>query len=241
MDHLLSLVRSLKQTARPYTRGVATEADRRFIPALRFHRLTPLFDPVVALAARERKLKTRVLEHAAITDGDDVLDLGCGTGTLAIQAARAAPKARIAGLDADPAILGRARAKAQRAGAVVDFEQGFAGELPYEDERFEVVLSTLLFHHLPDAEKRRGAEEILRTLRPGGRLVIGDVGRPHGPLMRLAVATTVQLVDGRETTASSVRGELPEVLAGAGLREVTTRDRLRSPTGALEILTATKP
>ena len=219
---------------------MATEADSRFIPALRFHRLTPLFDPVVAIAARERKLKSLVLERAELSEGDEVLDLGCGTGTLAILAATTARGTRVAGLDADPAILERARAKAHRARAAIDFDQGFAGELPYEDDRFDVVLSTLLFHHLPDAEKQRAAIEIRRTLRPGGRVVIGDVGRPHGPLMRLAVAATVQLVDGRETTMSSIRGELPEVLAEAGLADITRTDRLRSPTGTLEILVGAK-
>ena len=215
------------------------EAERRFIPALRFHTLTPLFDPVVALVARERRLKSLVLDRARISAGDEVLDLGCGTGTLAIQAS--AEGARVTALDADPAILERARAKAARADKEVHFDQGFAGDLPYDEGRFDVVLSTLLFHHLPDEEKRRAASETRRTLKPGGRVVIGDVARPHGPLMRMAVATTVQLVDGRATTASSVRGELPEVLAAAGLAGVTTTDRLRSPTGTLEVLAAAKP
>ena len=219
---------------------MATEADRRFIPALRFHRLTPLFDPVVALAARERKLKERVLDRAAISAGDQILDLGCGTGTLALRAVSRTPGARVTGVDADPAILDRAREKARRADRDIRFDQGFAGELPYEDESFDVVLSTLLFHHLPDEEKHRAATEIHRVLKPGRRAVIGDVGRPHDPLMRLAVAGTVQLVDGRETTASSVRGELPGVLTDAGLSDVTKTSRLRSPTGTLDILTAAK-
>jgi ubiquinone/menaquinone biosynthesis C-methylase UbiE len=214
------------------------EADRRFIPALRFHSLTPLFDPVVALVARERRLKSIVLERAAISGGDEVLDLGCGTGTLAIRAATAVPAARVTGLDADPAILERARMKARRAGVKIDFDEGLAGELPYENGRFDVVLSTLLFHHLPDPEKQRAAREVKRVLAPGGRVVVGDVGRPHDPLMRVAVATTVQLVDGRATTASNVRGELAETLEEAGLREVSVADRLRTPSGTVEVLTA---
>jgi ubiquinone/menaquinone biosynthesis C-methylase UbiE len=216
------------------------EADRRYVPALRFHSLTPLFDPVVALVARERRLKSIVLERAAISTGEEVLDLGCGTGTLAIRAATAVPTARVTGLDADPAILERARAKASRAGVDIRLDHGLAGEMPYEDGRFDVVLSTLLFHHLADPEKQRAARELKRVLAPGGRVVVGDVGRPHGPLMRIAVATTTQLVDGRTTTASNVRGELPGTLEEAGLREVTVADRLRTPSGTVEILTAVR-
>jgi ubiquinone/menaquinone biosynthesis C-methylase UbiE len=216
------------------------EAERRYIPALRFHSLTPLFDPVVALVARERRLKSIVLERAAISAGEEVLDLGCGTGTLAIRAATAVPTARVTGLDADLAILERARVKARRARVEIDLDHGLAGEMPYEDGRFNVVLSTLLFHHLPDPEKQCAAREVKRVLAPGGRFVVGDVGRPHGPLMRIAVASTVQLVDGRTTTASNVRGELPGILEEAGLPEVTVADRLRTPSGTVEILTAVR-
>jgi ubiquinone/menaquinone biosynthesis C-methylase UbiE len=89
--------------------------DDGFIPALRFHRLTPLFDAVVAVTVRDRTVKRRVIERAAIADGERVLDVGCGTGTLAIAAARAAPGVHVTGLDADPAILARARKKAAAA------------------------------------------------------------------------------------------------------------------------------
>ena len=110
--------------------------------------------------------------------------------------------------------------------------------LPYEDESFDLVLSTLFFHHLPDDAKRQTAAELVRVLRPGGRLVVGDLGRPHDPLMRLAVRVTVQLLDGLTTTALNVRGELPDILAGAGLQGVAVRDRVRTPTGSYEVITA---
>jgi SAM-dependent methyltransferase len=103
------------------------------------------------------------------------------------------------------------------------------------------VLSTLLFHHLPDDAKRQTAAELVRVLRPGGRLVVGDLGRPQDRLMRVSVLMTVQLLDGFPTTALNVRGELPEVLAGADLEGVAVRDRMRTPTGTYEIMTASRP
>ena len=213
-------------------------ADDGFIPALRFKRLTPLFDAVAAVAARDRALKRRVLEHAAMAGGEAVLDIGCGTGTLAVAAARAAPGVTVTGLDVDPAILSKARRRTADAGLDVTLDEGRSTALPYPDSSFDVVLSTLVFHHLPDESKRRTAEEIVRVLRPGGRLVIGDLGRPHDPLMRVVVLVTVQVFDGFATTALNVRGQLPEVLAGAGLREVQVRDRMRTPTGTYEVVTA---
>lgn len=208
-----------------------------FIPALRFKVLTPLFDVVAALAVRDRALKRRVLAYAGIKDGAHVLDVGCGTGTLAIGAARTPSGATVTGLDADTSILARARKKAAAAGVRVEFDHGWSTELPYPDRAFDVVLSTLLFHHLTDDAKHRTAAELVRVLKPGGRVVVGDVGRPQDPVMRFAVRTTVQLLDGIATTALNVRGELPGVLAGAGLR-ATVCSRLRTPTGSYEIISA---
>jgi ubiquinone/menaquinone biosynthesis C-methylase UbiE len=215
-------------------------ADQDFIPALGFHRLTPLFDYVAAVAVRDRAIKRRVLERAAIASGEDVLDVGCGTGTLALAAARATPNVRVTGLDADPSILSRARKKSRAAGLDIGFDQGRSTELPYADASFDLVLSTLFFHHLPDDAKRQSATELVRVLRPGGRLVVGDLGRPQDPLMRVAVRVTVQLFDGVTTTALNVRGQLPDVLAGVGLEAVTVHDRVRTPTGSYEIMSATR-
>ena len=215
--------------------------DSGFIPALRYERLTPAFDFVVALTVRDRTVKRRVVGHAAIQAGEDVLDVGCGTGTLAIAAAQAAPRVSARGLDADASILTRARRKAAAAGVEIGFDTGMSDALPYEEASFDLVLSTLFFHHLPDDGKRRTAAEIARVLRPGGRVVIGDWGRPHDIVMRAVVRATVQLLDGTETTALNVRGELPDVLSAAGLIDISVAERLRTPSGSYEILTGAKP
>jgi SAM-dependent methyltransferase len=210
----------------------------RFVPALRFRLLTPLFDPLVAVTTRERHFKGRVLDRAEVRDGERVLDLACGTGTLALHVLERAPGADVAGLDGDPAILERARAKAAGAGAEISFDEGLSTELPYEDRSFDVVLSTLFFHHLSDDAKRRSADEIQRVLRPGGRLVVADWGRPQDPLMRVVAFLGVQLLDGFSNTNSNLAGALPGILAGAGLEEVDVSDRIRLLFGTLEVLTA---
>lgn len=221
---------------------VAAVAGRRqqFIPALRFDALTRVYDPVVALTSRERGFKRRLLEHARIKDGETVLDVACGTGTLAIEVKKDHPKAKVSAIDADPTILERARAKARDAGVKITFASGLATELPYDARRFDVVLSTLFFHHLTDEAKADTAEEIRRVLRPGGRTLIADWGRPQDPVMRTAVLG-VQLLDGFRTTASNVAGRLPEFLREAGLKRVSVVDRMRSPLGTIEIVSAIRP
>src|SRR3954462_2265738 len=97
---------------------------QQFVPALRFDALTRLYDPVVAITSRERGFKRRLLEHARIKDGEAVLDLACGTGTLAIEIKKERPKAKVSALDGDRSILTRARAKAKSAGVKVNFQHG---------------------------------------------------------------------------------------------------------------------
>jgi cyclopropane fatty-acyl-phospholipid synthase-like methyltransferase len=217
------------------------QGDADFIPALGFHRLTPFFDYVAAVAVRDRAIKRRLLAHAGITTGEQVLDVGCGTGTLALRAARAARSVRVTGLDADASILARARRKAAAAGLDISFDEGRSTALPYPDASFDLVLSTLFFHHVDDDAKRQTASELIRVLRPGGRIVVGDLGRPMNRVMRRATLLTVHLFDGFETTALNVRGGLAEVLSDAGLRAVEVRDRLNTPTGTYEVITAVHP
>lgn len=248
MEYGASVAPKLQESASKAPERDAPDTERNgrteeagFIPALRFHRLTPLFDAVAAVAVRDRAFKRRVINRASIAGGEDVLDVGCGTGTLAVAVARAAPGVTVTGLDADASILARARTRAADAGLEIDFDEGMSTELPYADKRFDLALSTLLFHHLEDDAKRRTAAELMRVIRPGGRLVVGDLGRPHDPVMRIAVGATVQLVDGVGPTRLNVRGELPEVLAGAGMEAVAVGERMRTPTGSYEIITATRP
>jgi ubiquinone/menaquinone biosynthesis C-methylase UbiE len=217
---------------------VAAGDSERFIPALRFRFLTPLYDTVVAHTTREATFKRRVLERAAVRDGERVLDLACGTGTLAVQVAREVPGAQVTGLDGDPDILERARAKVEEAGVGVTLDEGLSTDLPYDDSSFDVVLSTLFFHHLSEEAKLRTSREVHRVLRPGGRFVIGDFGRPQDPVMRAAVLG-IQLGDGFENTRANVAGRIPKILREAGFANAEVSDRIRTPIGTIEVVVAT--
>jgi ubiquinone/menaquinone biosynthesis C-methylase UbiE len=215
---------------------VASRTDR-YVPALGFERLTRLYDPVVRATTRERAFKRRLLDQAAVQPGQRVLDLGCGTGTLAIAAKQREPNAEVAGLDGDPEMLGLAREKAADARVDVELQQGLAHHLPYPDSSFDKVLSTLLFHHLTGEVKRAAAREIARVLRPGGELHLADWGRASDPLAR-ALFLVVQLFDGFEQTGDNVAGRLPSILEAGGLSSVRERARLRAAFGSLSLYSA---
>lgn len=218
---------------------MSAETEREFLPALRWRALTPLFDLAVRVPARERRFKAELLERAAIAPGEAVLDLGCGTGTLAIDAKLRCPEAQVTGLDADPDVLARARRKAAAAGAEIELVEGFSTELPFADASFDIALSTLFFHHLDRDAKRRSLAEIARVLKPGGRLHAADWGRPSDPLMAAAFLV-VRAFDGFAVTADNASGALPAMFERAGLRDAAEDNRLRTPLGTLSLYSAHK-
>jgi ubiquinone/menaquinone biosynthesis C-methylase UbiE len=115
---------------------------------------------------------------AALHPGDIVLDVGSGTGTLALEAARSVGRTgRVCGIDPSAEQIARARAKTARRRVPVEFQNGVIEQLPFPDATFDVVLSTLMMHHVPAPTKRQGLSEIARVLKPGGRLVIADFTR----------------------------------------------------------------
>jgi ubiquinone/menaquinone biosynthesis C-methylase UbiE len=216
---------------------VNASEEREFLPALRFKSLTRLYDPLIGITTRERATKGRLVELAGLAEGQRVLDVGCGTGTLALLANAAAPGAEVVGLDADPEMLDQARAKP--GAGQIHFDQGMADQLPYEDASFHRVLSSLVFHHLPRPVKEGAALEIARVLRPGGQFHLADWGPPAGPLM-WGLSRSVRYGDG-SSTVDNFAGALPEILRGAGLRCDGERERMRTGFGALCFYTAERP
>lgn len=208
-----------------------------FVPALGFRFLTPIYDRFVGLLLQEEELKSRLVRQARIAPGHRVLDLGCGTGTLALLVKRAVPDARVIGLDVDPEVLAIARRKAEAAGVAVDWVEGTAETAPIAPGSLDRVLTTLVLHHLTPDEKRSALGAVRRWLAPGGEIHVADFGPPQDLAMRLA-SQVVRLADGAGRVSDNLDGHLPERLRQAGFEGVRETHRARTPFGTLVYLEA---
>jgi len=174
-----------------------------------------------------RKLRLRTADLAQLQGGEAVLDVGCGTGALALEAyKRVGATGWVCGIDPGPKQIARARSKAERASIPIDFQVGVIERLAFPDQSFDVVLSTLMMHHLPDDLKRLGLAEMARVLKPGGRLVIVDFKRAEKQQGRPA----------RLGAGSLGLQDLPALMREAGFSQVESGEiafpRLMGQTGA---------
>ena len=207
------------------------------VPALGKDWLTPFFDLLLEMVGLGRVLATRVLERADIQDGERVLDVGCGTATLLIAAKTGAPGTQMVGVDMDERVLQIARKKIAQHQVEVEVVQAGAEHLPFPPASFDVVTSTLVFHHLPTEIKHQAMQEIYRVLTPDGRFLLADFGRPEGLLLSsfFALGGLVQADEARYIQDNK-EGKLPRFLKEAGFAVQELPPRYRG----VQFLLATK-
>jgi ubiquinone/menaquinone biosynthesis C-methylase UbiE len=207
-----------------------------FTPALGQHWLTPLYDVAIRTLTRESVWRLALANQVDPRDGDGILDVGCGTGTFLTLLANRAPKAHLVGIDPDPEVLARARLKAAKAGASIEFVQGFLSEdVVTRLGPLTKVVSSLVLHQVPLAEKLRILSLMRRALADGGEAHIADYGAQTTPVMRWLFQRTVQSLDGRENTQPNADGVLPDLMREAGFRQVEERAKIPTPTGSISI------
>jgi ubiquinone/menaquinone biosynthesis C-methylase UbiE len=114
---------------------------RIYLPAAGYDWALPLYDPFVKVLGAD-KVRWTLLDQAALGPGHRVLDIACGTGTLAVWMKRLFPMVDVVALDPDPKALARARRRAESQRVSIRFDRGFSDELPYPDGSFNRVFSS---------------------------------------------------------------------------------------------------
>jgi ubiquinone/menaquinone biosynthesis C-methylase UbiE len=162
------------------------------------------------------RLRRMTVDYAMLLPGQSVLDVGCGTGAVTVPAKKkVGASGNAAGIDPSPEMISVARRKAQRLGLDIDFQVGVIEALPFPDNNFDAVTSSLMMHHLPEHLQIKGLAEILRVLKPRGQIVIADMMRPGGSALR-QFFTSLALHHGMEFGIE----DLPNLLKDAGFEEI---------------------
>lgn len=208
-----------------------------YIPAAGARAFTPVYDAAVKIAMRERQMREHLFADVALEPSMRLLDLACGTGTFAVLAKQRAPDCEIVGVDIDADVLAIARRKAERATAAVRFERRAITDELTDLAPFDRVVASLVMHHLDAATRVTALLRAHGALRPGGRIHVVDFGAPSSRRTRVAFYA-IQLLDGFETTADSVRGTIPNHLRDAGFEAIEERRLLDTTFGTVRFWSA---
>ena len=206
-----------------------------YIPAFGKDALLPFYDLLTRVLGMGGSYGTLVAQ-AELADGLRVLEIGCGTGNVAVRVKRADPGADVVGIDPDPLALARAQRKA-RGLSGIRFERAYAQELPFADGEFDRVLSSMMLHHLDDDVKAGAAAEIHRVLRPGGTLHIVDFGGPTTAHDGFAARRMLR----SPHISGSLGDAIPRLLRSVGLDCTVVASRPHRLVGRLTFYRAVRP
>ncbi|MCH8050133.1 methyltransferase domain-containing protein [Patescibacteria group bacterium] len=178
--------------------------------------LAPFYDILVWFVAfgKAKAMREETLELAQIKLGDRVLDVGCGTGDLILAAkAHTGPAGKVIGIDGSPKMINVAQRKAAKANVKVVFQVGLIEKTTFPDQTFDVVLSSLMMHHLTDNLKCQGFAEVYRVLKPNGRFMIVDLDPTRRSLLTMLPGHfQMEKID-------FVREQLPKLMQVAGFTD----------------------
>lgn len=211
-----------------------------FTPALGRRELTFLYDASIRLLTRERTWRRLLLDQLQPRPGDRILDVGCGTGTLAIMIKQAEPRAEVFALDPDSRVIEIARRKAAQAGVELVLRRGYARDAAGLGPSFDKAVASLVFHQVPLAEKEAGIAAMARAVGPGGELHIADYATQPSFASR-QLFRIVQALDGVENTQANADGALERLLGRLAGAPAAPRAVVPTLTGTISLFRVLVP
>ncbi len=198
-----------------------------YVPALGFHWLTALYDPMIRRWSAASRMRASLINALDLQSGQRILELGAGPGRLAIEIKQGHPDVTIEAVDIDKTMVTRAKRNATNAGVDISFHEADMTLLPRLGT-FDRVYSTMTFHHLSPQAKTTALTAARNALRPGGRFVVTDFGRPRGALQWALFRFIQQPLDGFLNTTphrdgryeNAIRAIFKQVHAAAAWRTI---------------------
>ncbi len=223
------------------SRDAEVAVERDFTPALGNARFTPFYDLAIRLLTREHVWRDTLIQQINVSASDRILDVGCGTGSLAIRLKGIEPAAEVIGLDPDAEVLARAQRKARKTGINIEWWHGFlTDEMVAQIGPVSKVVSSLVFHQTSLDEKANLLSAMHSVLAPLGTLHIADYGLQKTKLMRVMFRRTVQMIDGIEDTQPNADGVLPDLIKAAGFTDLHETRVIATATGSISVYGANK-
>eukprot|EP01104_Vermistella_antarctica_P006700 TRINITY_DN173_c0_g1_i1.p2 TRINITY_DN173_c0_g1~~TRINITY_DN173_c0_g1_i1.p2 ORF type:complete len:226 (+),score=44.29 TRINITY_DN173_c0_g1_i1:3-680(+) len=217
---------------------MAAAAEESFVPALGFKPLNPFYQTVVDVFNRDTHVKQLVLECIEGGRNLEILDMACGPGKLVAMLAAQQQCCRITGMDIDPSMVQRARETTQAANNVTIVE-GDATRCPFANDVYDVVIESLMFHHLSDPQKRDAIGEAARVVKPGGLFYFVDWVQPNTLYAKLAF-NLVKAFDGAENVRAHASNEVLEMI-GEQLDQVEVVATINTAFGTMAIVVFQRP
>ena len=210
---------------------------KHYVPALGFHALTALYDPLIRRWTAATRVRTAVIAALDLRAGMRILELGAGPGRLAIQIKRDTPDVTVDAVDIDERMISRAKHNAASAGVEVEFRRADMTCLP-DLGSYDRIYSTMTFHHLLPQAKQNALDTARRALAPDGRFVVADFARPRDPLQWALFAWIQQPLDGFANTRPHRDGRFEQAVRDT-FTDVRSVASLRTIAGTIETLACT--
>lgn len=213
--------------------------QKKYIPALGYDFLTAYYDLAIKITMPEKKFRRLLLEEINPKANEKILEFGFGTGQNLLLIHKENPNTKLEGLEIDQKVKAITEHKLTKNNIEIPLYLYDGGILPFADNSFEKVYSCLVFHQLDAETKLKCLKELLRILKPNGKLIIADWGKASNKFMRFTFGF-VQLLDGFKTTNDNVKGLIPSFIEEAGFRDVLVTKSINTAIGTFSYFKAIK-
>lgn len=212
---------------------------RPFVPVLAFKGLTRFYDLLLRISFPEKKIRQALIDQLQLQGNENLLDFGCGTGTLAIMIKEQFSYVNIVGIDVDDKVIAIANKKIEAKGLSIPIKKYNGEDLSsFPHQQFDKIVSSLVFHHISTRQKRVLLSHLFRMSKPGGQLHIADFGKAKGRYAKFAFGL-LRRFDGVENTSINAEGLLPDFIKIAGFKLVESTQSVNTVFGTVEFIRAT--